>query len=344
MSESMKSFAEFAVGRAPFRSLEPDDFEYLLKHSSSHNAQPGTVLLEIGDDVDGLYVLTSGNMELKSPEDEVLQHMYAGDVFGHRSLLRGSGAIMRVVAKENSSFVIINADAYRKLMASNPVFASFFSRTLRPSGSQHGQQAITPTSAVTVGDVMTRTPIKVHLGTSIRDCAELMAARNVSCMLVTDEDAILKGILTSGDLVKNVIVGAVSAKVPIEHVMTTSLTTCRAEDTVMRAIIAMTENRIAHLPVTNKQGKLVGIVTQTDLVRRNSNSLIFLINNISKQTNFDGLASIVARKPLMLAELVGSGAEGHQILRLMTSISDAITKRLIQLAIEKLGEPPVSWL
>ncbi|MEM0899063.1 MAG: DUF294 nucleotidyltransferase-like domain-containing protein, partial [Pseudomonadota bacterium] len=153
-----------------------------------------------------------------------------------------------------------------------------------------------------------------------------------------------KGILTSGDLVKNVIVGAVSAKVPIEHVMTTSLTTCRAEDTVMRAIITMTEKRIAHLPVTNKQGKLVGIVTQTDLVRRNSNSLIFLINNISKQTKFDGLASIVARKPLMLAELVGSGAEGHQILRLMTSISDAITKRLIQLAIEKLGEPPVSWL
>jgi CBS domain-containing protein len=56
---------------------------------------------------------------------------------------------------------------------------------------------------------------------------------------------------------------------PVRQVMTTPLHTVPADSTLGEVMLAMVDRGIHHLPLT-RQGRLVGIVTDTDLLRRES--------------------------------------------------------------------------
>ena len=344
MSEKARAFAAFAEGRAPFRALAPADFKRLTDHAQDHSAGTGDVILEIGDPVAGLYVITSGNMHLISPEGETLSDMHAGDMFGHRAMMRDSGAILRVVARSATTYVVIPEEDFRAVAATDPVFASFFHRRFN---APEGPASASPAPRLfgqRLGDVMTPDPVTLPDSATVRDAAGIMWKRHISCVLVTDADGRLAGIVTSGDLVGKVIAAGTGSATPLAEVMTPGPVAQQPDAMMLDAIVTMTERRIAHLPVTDKAGKPVGIVTQTDLVRLNSNSMIYMVNDIARQDTFEGLAGVIARNTRMLVELVGSGMEGHQVGRVMTGVTDALTKRLVTLAIDRLGPAPVDWL
>ncbi len=344
MSEQARAFAAFAEGRAPFRALAPAHFQLLTDHAEARTATAGDVLFEISDPVDGLYVITAGNIQMFSEEGETLSDMHAGDMFGHRAMLRDGRAILRVVAKSASTFVVIPADAHRKVMASDAVYASFFKRQFNApaaAGSGSGSRNL---FGQRLGDVMTPGPVTLPVTASVRDAANVMWQKHISCVLVIHANGTLAGIVTSGDLVGKVIAAGSASDLPLHAVMTADPVSSTADAMMLDAIVVMTSKRIAHLPVTDKAGMPVGIVTQTDLVRLNSNSMIYMINDIARQDTFEGLAGVVSRNARMLVELVGSGMEGHQVGRVMTGVTDALTKRLVTLAINQLGPAPVDWL
>ena len=109
------------------------------------------------------------------------------------------------------------------------------------------------------------------------------------------------------------------------------------------ALMAMTERAHTHLPVV-EAGRLVGILTNTNLIRKQAVSAPFLARDIQRQSDFASLADIVAKVPSMLGQLVGSGVDAHHIGRIVTNVTDTLTRRLTQLAEEQFGPPPVPYL
>jgi CBS domain-containing protein len=109
------------------------------------------------------------------------------------------------------------------------------------------------------------------------------------------------------------------------------------------ALVAMTERGISHLPVADG-GRLTGILTSTNLVRRQAVSAVFLVADIAKKTDYEGFAEVTARIPKLLAQLVGAGVTAYDVGRIVTSIADALTRRLLTLGEAKLGPAPVPWL
>ena len=93
----------------------------------------------------------------------------------------------------------------------------------------------------------------------------------------------------------------------------------------------MSERRIGHLPIAER-GRLVGIVTRTNLIRRQSISVAFMIGDINKAEDVAALKGVVDQVPQLLAQLVGAGVEAFKVGLLVTSVTDAVTKRLIDLA------------
>ena len=55
------------------------------------------------------------------------------------------------------------------------------------------------------------------------------------------------------------------------------------------------------------------------------------------------LLKIYQRVPVLVNALIESGDKTQNITNIITSISDAITKRIIRLAIDDLGEPPCEF-
>ena len=102
--------------------------------------------------------------------------------------------------------------------------------------------------------------------TSVYQALELMVEKNVSALLVMENDA-LAGIFTERDYARKVALKGKSSKdTMIGDIMTRDLITVRSESSIDECMALMTGKFIRHLPVVN-DGKLVGIISIGDVVR-----------------------------------------------------------------------------
>lgn len=95
---------------------------------------------------------------------------------------------------------------------------------------------------------------------------QLMADKHIGALPVMHEGQLL-GIVSERDYARKVILlGRSSADTPVRDIMTTTVRTVIPDEAVHRCMELMTELRIRHLPVVEKQ-RVVGIVSIGDLVK-----------------------------------------------------------------------------
>jgi CBS domain-containing protein len=97
------------------------------------------------------------------------------------------------------------------------------------------------------------------------------------------------------------------------------------------------------VPVVD-QGRLLGIVTQTNLTRFQATNSASLVRDVVRAATPEDMAAVTAGIPQLLVQLVGAGNRHETVTRLITDIADAITRRLLALAEDHLGPPPVPYL
>jgi len=98
---------------------------------------------------------------------------------------------------------------------------------------------------------------------TIKKAASLMSKKNIGCLVVVDCDLIV-GIITERDIIKY-ISHSNHLNALVEEIMTQDVITVDANADLLEAADLMFQHKIKKLPVVEK-GKLVGIVTATDLI------------------------------------------------------------------------------
>jgi CBS domain-containing protein len=116
-----------------------------------------------------------------------------------------------------------------------------------------------------VRDLMSRTVEWVNPIIPIREAARRMRALNIGCLPVGEGGRLL-GILTDRDIVcRSVADGRDADRTRARDVMTPGAVWCFEDQTVLEAAAIMRERRIRRLPVLNRGGKVVGILSLDDL-------------------------------------------------------------------------------
>ncbi len=128
---------------------------------------------------------------------------------------------------------------------------------------------------VQVDSFMTRNVYQVSPDASLLEVAKLMRDRAYSCVvIIRDEKPI--GILTERDLV-NVLANTINEQelvaTSVAEVMASRPLSIKGNTSVFDALELSETNAVRHLPVVDEEGRLMGLVTHTDMVR---NKLIFL--------------------------------------------------------------------
>jgi len=117
----------------------------------------------------------------------------------------------------------------------------------------------------TVRQIM-RTFISIDSKAKVRDAARMMVDKHIGS-LIANRDGLPFGIVTERDLVEKIVaLGADPGKLTVADVMTAPLTTIDASATLIDAARKLVEKQIKRLVVT-EHDKIIGIVTQTDLVQ-----------------------------------------------------------------------------
>ena len=122
-----------------------------------------------------------------------------------------------------------------------------------------------------VADVMTTSVIYISPDASLRDVVNLMNERGISCVVIAKQtrEGICQpaGIVTERDIVKFQSLELDLDELKAETVMSYPLYCINPQDSLWAASQAMEQRRVRHLIVRGNSGELIGIVTQTTLLR-----------------------------------------------------------------------------
>ena len=116
-----------------------------------------------------------------------------------------------------------------------------------------------------VRDKMTIPVITGSRQTTLRDAQLLMVENDVGRLPILDEDKLV-GIIAFKDIARSLHSPGVIPEVPVEWIMARNPVTVNANQEIVEAVKLLIEYKIAGLPVM-EEGKVVGIITETDILR-----------------------------------------------------------------------------
>jgi acetoin utilization protein AcuB len=118
--------------------------------------------------------------------------------------------------------------------------------------------------------------LMVDENTSMMKALHLMKENNIRRLPVTARGSLV-GIISDRDLKEASPSKATTldvhelyyllAEIKVKEIMTKNPLTIQQDETVERAAVIMLEHKVSGLPVLNKQGDLVGLITQSDVFR-----------------------------------------------------------------------------
>lgn len=120
---------------------------------------------------------------------------------------------------------------------------------------------------ISVRYAMTRNPVIVNPVNSIEECAKKMLKEGVGSLII-EENGRLKGIVTEKDFLERVVAKNLNPKkTPISRIMSAIAVAIEPEKDIMEAIKLMNEKKVRRLPVIDRDYKLLGILTVSDILK-----------------------------------------------------------------------------
>ncbi len=138
-----------------------------------------------------------------------------------------------------------------------------------------------------VRDIMTKDIVMIDGSKSTLEAAKVMAEKGISSVFVLKNEKPV-GIVTERDFIKKVCAKDLPvSEVKVSDIMSNILTTADPETTIEVAIQRMVNHKIRRLPIM-EGGKIVGIITVTDLAKHLRTTLL-LEGALSDSSSIDNV-------------------------------------------------------
>ena len=343
--ERAKGIARFLSHYPPFDQMERAELERVAAVAVEHRVVAGeAVLVENGVTGTYLYVVRDGTMELDH-KGNVVDVVTKGQVFGHPTLVTGLAPEFTVRAREDTVLYLIPRDVALSILSS-PDGVTFVAQTLRDRIIRAAQamRALPDARTVRVTSLVRRGPVYCEPSTTVREAARLMSDERVTAVLVRSRRGL--GIVTDSDLRKKVLAGGLPRDTPVSSIMTLPVRTVADDVLAPEAGVEMLEEGVSHLPVVDKRGHVLGIVSAASLMSLDAISPFALRRSIAAAHDEDELAEAAAELPRLFVALLDARLDASGLTRVITLLSDTMTTRLLDFAFERHGRPPVAfaWL
>jgi len=355
MNIELQEIRSFLANNHPFDLLSEKTLSELPEKLQIRYFRRGSEIPDTGTLFDHLYLIRTGEVELNTADGELQARLGENDMFGYRSSHVGSRDKLKAFAMEDTLVYQLRAADLYRICDQNAQLNCFFdtsdevqSGRQREAISLFGQSDQTQLNLMLtpVRELLSRTPVKVPVTATIQETAQVMNQKRVSSILIYHEperrEQKLIGIVTDRDLRNRVIAKDLDLNNSVSEIMTENPATINSRDFVFKAQLQMARYNVHHMPVM-ANNRLAGMISTNDLTRQHSCSTVYIVGDIYKHTDIDRIKEVTAKIPELLVNLVASGATAMSVGHLITSITDAVTTRLLQLAEKRLGPAPVAY-
>lgn len=128
-----------------------------------------------------------------------------------------------------------------------------------------------------VKDLMRTNVVSLRVGDTLGVAEDIMSMGRIRHLPVVDEENRLAGLVSQRDLFRASVSSVLGfdrakehewmGKIRIRDIMTKQVVTIDSEAGVVDAVEKFVSDKFGCLPVTDEQGKLVGLLTETDCLR-----------------------------------------------------------------------------
>ena len=304
----------------------------------------GTDIVTAGQEIDALGFVRKGAVELFRRSGAFYNRLDEGEIFGQFSLLTSRPARFPARAAEDTLIYFISAKMFKRLYDEVEAFAEFVEVEDRTRLRQAGVRLRAGNDMLTtrVKSMVSREPISVETGQTVREAARLMTEQGVSSVLVEAGPDGELGIITDSDLRRRVIAEGLGSDTPVAAVMSPAGVTIGPDQFLFDALLAMMRSNVHHLPVVDR-GQVVGVIDLADVVGQETRNSLFVVRNILDQRDLEGLKSLLPDVRGSFVRMVTEGATAQMIGSAVATIGRSFKQRLLSLAEEELGPPPLPY-
>jgi len=343
-NSELQPILAFMQKLAPFDALHEQSIKQCCQALTISYYGQQQKLVNVETNEPQLYIVRSGAFEVTTQQGELIDRVGEGEYFGFSGMLSGEKVINKVHILEDGLVYHLSAKMFDQLRANSHSFDRFFNQAFAKRLRNQGSITYNHINTARITNIMSRNLTTITGDATIHKAAKLMSDNRLSSLVVIDKK-IICGILTDRDLRNRVLAKGLDGSLLVKQVMTEMPATIEPNALIFEAMLKMSELNIHHLPVT--QNKVpVAMLTSTDLIRSQSSQPLLLIGQIDRQNNVEDLIQISQKIPDLLHNLISSDAKAIEIGRILTSVTDSLTRRLIKIKQKQLSEAPMNfcWL
>jgi PAS domain S-box-containing protein len=178
---------------------------------------------------------------------------------------------------------------------------------------------------------------------TITDVIKKLTIQKTNSILLTKNEKDIIGIITNNDIQKRVLSLNLHLENPAYLIMSSPITYTGESISICEALNLCEEKKINHLVVRNDLNQIVGVLKINEIYKNLKNSLSFFINNVNKAETNEELKQNYKNLQLLIKPLVNSEIAVKNITVINSVFSDTVIKRVIELTIKEIGEPPVAF-
>jgi PAS domain S-box-containing protein len=198
-------------------------------------------------------------------------------------------------------------------------------------------------------DFLLEQPVKDHLNTintldtdsTLSEVIHVLSKKKTDSLLLTKNNKDYLGIITNTDIQERILSLNLNLDNPAYLIMSSPIVYVSENTSVLEAIRICEEKKINHLVARNESDEITGILKTNDIYKILINSHSFFIADIRKSETNEELKQCYNNLQLLLKPLIKSEVSVKFITKITASFSDAVIKRIIELTINEIGQPPV---
>ncbi len=328
----------------PFDTLGADELARVAAVTETEVSPKGKTIFPQGaGPVEYLWMVRSGSVEVIH-DGRVLDLLGPGELFGQASMISGLPTPFEARAAEDTVCYRIPADVMRPLLARPDVLRfvvrSIVDRSIPRVPPDPGIFGSDPVQS-RVGTLIRTRPLLCPDSEPIRDAAKRMTDQGASAVLVPLGTSF--GIVTDRDLRTRVVAAGLSPDAPVSAIMTEPAYTVTADRLGGDVLLDMLERNVHHIPVLSPAGEVLGVVDDGDLVAAEGRKPLILRRAIAlAESPADLVAAAAGLDPMTIAMHDARVAAEH-VTAVRSVVLDALTRRLVELAVRDAGPPPVPF-
>lgn len=186
-----------------------------------------------------------------------------------------------------------------------------------------------------IRDILKKEVFIASFDDSIKDIASLMKKKNISGVIIAKDNYPL-GIITDRDFRNKIIAeGTNPETISARQIMTSPVLTIREDNYIFEAIYKMAKNNIHRIVVVDEMGMISGILTDTDIIRFQTNTPLYFTRELEHAGSFDDLKNLSDRIIFLIDSLISSGIKTFDLIRFISHVNDSIIKKCIEFVLSE---------